>query len=71
MIVGLSGVITPLLIDRFTQLYSYGWLGVFIAATIGLAVRAGRIYRGTGIVLLGLYAVYVGGLALISTFPIG
>ncbi len=71
MIVGLSGVITPLLIDRFTQLYSYGWLGVFIAATIGLSVRSGRIYRGTGIVLLSLYAVYVGGLALISTFPIG
>ena len=67
----MSGVITPLLIDRFTQLYSYGWLGVFIAATIGLSVRTGRIYRGTGIGLLGLYVVYVGGLALISSFPNG
>ena len=71
LIVGMSGMITPLLVDRFAQFYSYGWLGVFIAAFIGLSVRAGRIYRGTGIILLSLYVIYVSGLALISTFPIG
>ena len=62
LIVGLSGAINPLTLDVFTQVYSYGWLGVFFAAVLGLTARTGRFHRRGGLLLLGLYAVYVTGL---------
>ena len=64
LIIGLSGTINPLMLDRFTQFYSYGWLAVFFAAFIGLA-RTGRLHRRGGLLLLGLYVVYVAGLVVV------
>ncbi len=64
LIIGLSGTINPLTLDRFTQFYSYGWLTVFFAAFIGLA-RTGRFHRRGGALLLGLYVVYVAGLIVV------
>lgn len=66
LIVGLSGAINPLTLDVFTQVYSYGWLGVFFAAVLGLTARTGRFHRRGGLLLLGLYAVYVTGLVAAS-----
>ena len=62
LILGLSGAINPLTLDVFTQEYSYGWLGVFFAAVLGLTARTGRFHRRGGLLLLALYAVYVTGL---------
>ena len=63
LIVGLSGAINPLTLDRFTQFYSYGWLALFFAAFIGLATT-GHIHRRRGLLLLGLYVVYIAGLVI-------
>ena len=63
LIIGLSGTINPLTLDRFTQFYSYGWLALFFAAFIGLATT-GRFHRRGGLLLLGLYVVYVAGLVV-------
>jgi cation:H+ antiporter len=65
LIVGLSGTINPLTLDLFTQVYSFGWLAVFIAALILLVARRGHFHRPGGMVLLGLYGVYVLGLSLV------
>ena len=64
LIIGLSGTINPLTLDRFTQFYSYGWLAVFFAAFIGLATT-GLFHRRGGLLLLGLYVVYVAGLVVV------
>lgn len=66
LIVGLSGVIRPLTIDPFTQVYSFGWLGLFFAALLGLVVRTGRFHRRGGALLLGLWMTYVAGLAVVA-----
>ena len=66
LIVGLSGVIRPLTIDPFTQVYSFGWLGLFFAALLGLVVRTGRFLRRGGALLLGLWMTYVAGLAVVA-----
>ena len=70
LIIGLSGTINPLTLDRFTQFYSYGWLAVFFAAFIGLATT-GRFHRRGGLLLLGLYVVYVAGLVAVPTLGVG
>ena len=64
LIVGLSGTIHPLALDAFTQFYSFGWLAVFFAAIIALAARTGRFHRTGGLVLLGLYVIYIAGLVI-------
>lgn len=66
LIVGLSGVIRPLTIDPFTQVYSFGWLGLFFAVLLGLVVRTGRFHRRGGALLLGLWMTYVAGLAVVA-----
>ncbi|MBM42234.1 MAG: hypothetical protein CL483_09970 [Acidobacteria bacterium] len=66
LIVGLSGVIRPLTIDPFAQVYSFGWLGLFFAALLGLAVRTGRFHLRGGALLLGLWMTYVAGLAVVA-----
>ena len=71
LIVGLSGTINPLSLDVFTQVYSYGWLGVFFAAVLGLTARTGHFHRGGGLLLLALYAVYVTGLVLVPVLGAG
>ena len=71
LIVGLSGTINPLTLDFFTQVYSYGWLGVFIAAVLGLTARTGHFHRGGGLLLLAFYAVYVTGLVLVPVLGVG
>ncbi len=70
LIIGLSGTINPLTLDRFTQFYSYFWLAVFFAAFIGLAMT-GRFHRRGGLLLLGLYVVYVAGLVAVPTLGVG
>ena len=68
LIVGLSGVIRPLSVSRFTQLYSYPWLMVFILAAVVLIGRTGTLARREGLFLLSLYVVYIAGLALYPAF---
>ena len=64
LIIGMSGTINPLTLDRFTQVYSYGWLAVFFAAFVGLA-STGHFHRRGGLLLLGLYVVYLAGLVVV------
>ena len=64
LIIGLSGTINPLTLDRFTQFYSYGWLAVFVATFIGLATT-GSFHRRGGLLLLGLSVAYVAGLVIV------
>jgi len=64
LIIGMSGTINPLTLDRFTQFYSYGWLAVFFTAFIGLATT-GHVHRRGGLLLLGLYVVYLAGLVVV------
>ena len=66
LIVGLSGAIRPLTLDLFTQVYSFGWLGLFFVAVLGLVVRTGRLHRGGGALLLGLWLTYISGLAVVA-----
>jgi len=68
LIVGWAGSVSPLTLTRFTQVYSYGWLGIFFAAFIGLAFRTGSFYRGGGVLLLFLYVLYVTGMAFFPVF---
>ena len=65
LIIGVSGAINPLSLDLFTQVYSYGWLAVFLTAVIALVLRSGRFHRTGGLLLLGLYAVYLAGLVVV------
>ena len=69
LVVGAAGAVNPLRLDYVTQSYSYSWLGVFFVAIVGLAVRTGRVYRRSGLLLLGLFAVYVAGLVFLPMFP--
>lgn len=64
LVLGLSGTINPLTLDAFTQFYSFGWLAVFFAAFIALAVRTERFHRTGGLILLALYVLYVAGLVI-------
>ena len=64
LIIGVSGTINPLTLDRFTQFYSYGWLALFFATFIGLATT-GRFHRRGGLLLIGLYVVYIAGLIVV------
>ncbi len=66
LIVGLSGTIRPLTLDLFTQVYSFGWLGLFFAAVLGLALRTGHFHRRGGALLLGLWLSYVAGLGVVT-----
>ena len=66
LVVGLSGTIRPLTIDRFTQIYSFGWLGLFFAAAVALPARTGRFHRRGGAILLGGWVAYVAGLAILG-----
>ena len=71
LIVGLSGTINPLTLDLFTQVYSYGWLAVFFSTLIGMVVRTGHFRRRGGMLLLGLYSVYVAGLVVAPMMGVG
>ena len=66
MIVGLSGVIRPLTVTRFTQWYSYSWLVVFIVLIVAMLGRKGVLERRGGLALLSLYGVYLAGLVVSS-----
>lgn len=64
LIIGVSGTINPLTLDRFTQFYSYGSLAVFFTVFIGLATT-GHVHRRGGLLLLGLYVVYLAELVVV------
>ena len=66
MIVGLSGVIHPLTLSRFTQWYSYSWLVIFIVLIVVMLGRTGVLERRGGFSLLSLYIVYLAGLVMYS-----
>ena len=66
LVVGVSGVLRPLTFDLFTQVYSYSWLAIFFTVVIALVAGSGRFHRGGGLVLLGLYVVYLTGMAFMS-----
>jgi cation:H+ antiporter len=71
LVVGLSGTIHPLALDAFTQVYSFGWLAVFFVAIILLAARTGRFHRTGGLVLLGLWGIYLAGLVIMPMTDAG
>ena len=70
LVIGLSGTISRLTLDRFTQFYSYGWLAVFFATFIGVATT-GHVHRRAGLLWLGLYVVYVAGLIVVPMIGAG
>ena len=65
IIVGLSGTIQPLEIDRFSQWYGFPWLGLFFLTLAGVVLKNGVVRRAAGIGLLMLYALYTIGLVSI------
>ncbi len=65
LIVGLSGTIQPLEIDRFSQWYGFPWLGLFFLTLAGVVLKNGVVRRAAGIGLLMLYALYTIGLVSI------
>ena len=62
LIVGASGVITPLVLEPMSQQYAFPWLGVFFVVLLGIIVRHGVIRRAAGIGLLLLFGLYFLGL---------
>ena len=62
LIVGASGVITPLVLEPMSQQYAFPWLGVFFVVLLGIIVRQGVIRRAAGIGLLLLFGLYSLGL---------
>ncbi|GIS98063.1 MAG: membrane protein [Acidobacteriota bacterium] len=62
LIVGASGVITPLVLEPMSQQYAFPWLGVFFVVLLGSIVRHGVIRRAAGIGLLLLFGLYSLGL---------
>ena len=62
LIVGASGVITPLVLEPMSQQYAFPWLGVFFVMLLGIIVRHGVIRRAAGIGLLLLFGLYSLGL---------
>ena len=62
LIVGVSGTIQPLELDRFTQWYAFPWMAIFFGTLIFLVRRNGRVGRRAGLSLLILYFVYSVGL---------
>ena len=65
LIVGLSGTIQPLVLDRFSQWYGFPWLGLFFLTIVGVVLKNGVVRRAAGIGLLMLYALYTIGLVSI------
>ena len=66
LIVGLSGTIQPLVLDRFSQWYGFPWLGLFFLTIVGVVLKNGVVRRAAGIGLLMLYALYTIGLVSIT-----
>ena len=64
LIVGLSGVIEPLMLEPFSQLYAFPWMVVFFGLVTVLIWRNGHIEGRAGSALLGLYLLYLIGLVL-------
>jgi len=62
LITGLAGAINPLRITRFTQLYSFPWLIIFISLMIFMFRRNGMLVKKDGLILLALYIIYIAGL---------
>ena len=62
LITGLAGAINPLRITRFTQLYSFPWLIIFISLLIFMFRRNGMLVKKDGLILLALYIIYIAGL---------
>lgn len=62
LIIGASGVITPLVLEPMSQQYAFPWLGVFFVMLLGIIVRHGVIRRAAGIGLLLLFGLYSLGL---------
>ena len=65
LIIGLSGVIEPLTLDPFSQLYAFPWMVVFFGLVIVLVWRNGRIERRAGSVFLALYLLFLIGLVVL------
>jgi len=62
LIVGVSGSIQSLSLDRFTQWYAYPWMGVFFLSIVLLVRRTGGIGPKAGMALLSCYLLYILGL---------
>ena len=67
LIVGVSGTIQPLELDRFTQWYAFPWMAVFFGTLIFLVRRNGHVGRLAGVGLLILYLAYSLGLGMLPT----
>ena len=68
LIVGLSGVIEPLTLEPFSQLYAFPWMVAFFGLVVVLIWRNGHIEHRAGSALLVLYVLYLAGLVLSPMF---
>jgi cation:H+ antiporter len=59
LVVGVSGLVRPFTFEPFAQAFFFSWLAIFFTVVIALVAGSGRLHRGGGLVLLGLYVVYV------------
>ncbi len=62
LITGISALINPLTLTRFTQVYSFPWMLIFIFGMIFLFRKDGILTKKGGLMLLALYIIYLAGL---------
>ena len=67
LIIGISGLIHPLTLTAFTQMYSFPWLIIFVCAMIWMFRADSVVGKWGGLILLLLYSVYIIGLVVIPT----
>ena len=65
LIVGLSGTIQPISVERFTLWYAFPWMGIFFVGPILLILRNGSLGRVAGLLLLILYLLHLTGLVML------
>jgi len=68
LILGLSSMIHPLTLDRFTQFYSFPWLLLFMVMMFWMLGRDGKASRREGWVFVVLYVLYLAGLIVVPAW---
>jgi len=68
LIIGISGLINPLTLSPFTQLYSFPWLIIFVCSMIWMFRAGSLVGKRGGVTLLILYGAYIIGLVIVPLF---
>lgn len=64
LITGVSAMIRPLTLDLFTRHYAFLWVFIMIVGMMFIFWKTGKMTRRAGIIMLGLYVLYLIGLII-------